>query len=313
MSSSASRDCANAHPPARQVRDRRLPDQLGEPGGERRPRHGRDAGEAVDAPLGAGFGVDGLQRPADPLVAEPAQPPRAPVGPRGEPATDRLQHEDVGQARRDGRSPGLRMRQLLGHQSQRVAHRPAGRRRVALHQQDVGEAAHQLAGRRVVEGHHPADEPRRPPGPAVAKQRVLLAEVVLRQEVDARPTSDRRLADQQVATPVRDQGQVAGAQLDRRRARQRDPARPGRHDVEADRVGEGGHLQAPRLTRARRCSRRCCASGGRGARGPAAAPGSASVRCMRPSWQDVRRIRAPLGRSSKNPGLPRMARPRCAF
>jgi UDP-N-acetylmuramate--alanine ligase len=55
-----------------------------------------------------------------------------------------------------------------------------------------------------------------------------------------------RIACQHVPATVGHESQVAGAQLDRRGVGYLEPARAGGHDMEAEAVGERGHLQRPR-------------------------------------------------------------------
>src|SRR5699024_5972968 len=76
---------------------------------------------------------------------------------------------------------------------------------------------------------------------------ILLAEVLLGQQVYTRATRRRRFAEQIVPPSVRDKREVTSAELDLFVAGQAQPARSRRHYMETHRILDGGHLHRPRL------------------------------------------------------------------
>ena len=195
------------HPPAGQVLDDRLADELGEPRGERRARHRELAGELRDRPCPGRVGVDERERGADLRIAEGAEP--AGLGRVGgpDPGADRLDDEDVGEPGDHGLAARPRVTRLGGDQPQRALHRfvlgSAG-----LDPDHVGKRRDEVARGGVVEADGAADEPSLRPAAAVAQDLVALGDLLA---IDLEDAGRRRpgLASQPVAGAVGDQRHLA--------------------------------------------------------------------------------------------------------
>ena len=207
--SAATRD---VHAPAGDVAHHRLADQLGEAGGEGRARHRQLVGERGHGPVPGGVAVDERDGAADLGVAERSQP--AALGGRIalDPGADRLDHQDVAEARDHRLAAGPQLAGLGGHQPQHALHPFQPGRAGRLDVDRAGQDLDQVARRGVLEAHGSADQAGRRAAPAVAEDLVAVADV-LALEVEDPGRRSARFAAKDVALAVRHEREIS--ELDR--------------------------------------------------------------------------------------------------
>ena len=188
--------------------------------------------------------MDERHRAAYLSVAERAEPARPRGGVSLDPGSDRLDDEDVGQARHDRFAARS---QLLGfgrHQPQDALH-PVdlgrlGRVYVDRRRQDVDE----VARRRMVEADGAADEGRPGAAAAVAKELVAVAHLLERQ-VEDRRSRRSRFAVEPVAFAMGNERELAGVEPLGVALLGLEPEAPRGDDVEPDVGRHQGERQAP--------------------------------------------------------------------
>ena len=190
------------------------------------------------------FAVDARERGPDAFVAQRAEPPAPGLGVFYQPGADRLDHEDVRQARHDRLAARLARARLGGHEAQRAVHPLRVRCVPCLDVDQAGQQIDKVACGRVIDAHGAADERRLVTAAAVGEHFVPRCDALDR-EIEVVDCARALALHDEMARAAWHQRELARAQHRRLGIGELDSALARGHDVEHHAIGHRRHHHAP--------------------------------------------------------------------